>query len=31
MSAYIGKVKMMGVKNVKGKKGDDAFYTPKQD
>jgi phosphate transport system substrate-binding protein len=30
MSAYIGKVKMMGVKNVKGKKGDDAFYTPKQ-
>jgi phosphate transport system substrate-binding protein len=30
MSSYIGKVKMMGVKNVKGKKGDDAFYTPKQ-
>lgn len=30
MSADIGKVKMMGVKNVKGKKGDDAFYTPKQ-
>jgi ABC-type phosphate transport system substrate-binding protein len=30
MSAYIGKVKMMGVKNLKGKKGDDAFYTPKQ-
>ncbi|WP_285060404.1 PstS family phosphate ABC transporter substrate-binding protein [Pedobacter ginsengisoli] len=30
MSPYIGKVKMMGVKNIKGKKGDDAFYTPKQ-
>lgn len=30
MSGYIGKVKMMGVKNLKGKKGDDAFYTPKQ-
>lgn len=28
---YSGKVKLMGVKNVKGKKGDDAFYKPVQD
>jgi len=31
MSSYIGKVKMLGVKNQKGKKGDDAFYTPVQE
>ncbi|MES2454410.1 MAG: substrate-binding domain-containing protein [Bacteroidota bacterium] len=30
MSDYIAKVKMLGVKNVKGKKGDDAFYKPIQ-
>lgn len=30
MSDYIAKVKTMGVKNVKGKKGDDAFYKPIQ-
>lgn len=30
MSDYIAKVKMMGVKNLKGKKGDDAFYQPVQ-
>ncbi|WP_316833904.1 substrate-binding domain-containing protein [Pedobacter nutrimenti] len=28
---YSGKVKLMGVKAVKGKKGDDAFYKPVQD
>lgn len=28
---YLSKVKLMGVKNVKGGKGDDAFYTPTQD
>lgn len=30
-SDYSDKVKLMGVKNVKGKKGDDAFYKPVQD
>lgn len=30
MAGYIAQVKMMGVKNVKGKKGDDAFYKPIQ-
>lgn len=30
MAPYIGKVKMMGVKNIAGKKGDDAFYKPEQ-
>lgn len=30
MAAYLQKVKMMGVKNVKGKKGDDRFYKPLQ-
>lgn len=30
MSDYIAKVKMMGVKNVSGKKGADAFYKPVQ-
>ncbi|MES2828321.1 MAG: substrate-binding domain-containing protein [Bacteroidota bacterium] len=30
MNDYIGKVKMMGIKNLKGKKGDDAFYKPVQ-
>jgi phosphate transport system substrate-binding protein len=30
MSDYIAKVKMLGVKNLKGKKGDDAFYKPIQ-
>jgi len=29
--AYTQKVKMMGVKNLPGKKGDDAFYKPTQD
>jgi phosphate transport system substrate-binding protein len=31
MTALLAKVKMLGVKNVKGKKGDDAFYKPSQD
>ncbi|MHA4893969.1 substrate-binding domain-containing protein [Pedobacter sp. PWIIR3] len=30
MNDYIGKVKTMGVKNLKGKKGDDAYYKPIQ-
>lgn len=30
MASYIAKVKMMGVKNIKGKKGDDAYYRPEQ-
>lgn len=30
MAVYLEKVKMMGVKNVKGKKGDDKFYKPIQ-
>lgn len=30
MSVYLDKVKMMGVKNLKGKKGDDQFYKPVQ-
>src|SRR5690606_33198412 len=30
MTSYIAKVKMMGVKNIKGKKGDNAFYRPDQ-
>jgi phosphate transport system substrate-binding protein len=30
MAVYLAKVKSMGVKNEKGKKGDDAFYTPVQ-
>lgn len=30
MSADLAKVKQMGVKNLKGKKGDDAFYKPVQ-
>lgn len=30
MTGYLEKVKMMGVKNVKGKKGDDTFYKPIQ-
>ncbi|MBE9600413.1 substrate-binding domain-containing protein [Pedobacter sp. MC2016-24] len=30
MAPYIEQVKMMGVKNVKGKKGDDKFYKPEQ-
>lgn len=30
MSDYIAKVKMLGVKNLKGKKGEDAFYKPIQ-
>jgi phosphate transport system substrate-binding protein len=30
MSADLAKVKQMGVKNLKGKKGDDAFYKPIQ-
>ncbi|SMC73419.1 substrate-binding domain-containing protein [Pedobacter africanus] len=30
MSAELAKVKQMGVKNLKGKKGDDAFYKPVQ-
>jgi len=30
MAAYLPKVKMMGVKNISGKKGDDAFYTASQ-
>lgn len=30
MSIYLDKVKMMGVKNVSGKKGDDQFYKPIQ-
>lgn len=28
--AYLSKVKPLGVKNIKGKKGDDAFYKPTQ-
>ncbi|MFP5080741.1 PstS family phosphate ABC transporter substrate-binding protein [Pedobacter sp. JCM 36344] len=30
MSEYIDRVKMMGVKNIKGKRGDDQFYKPIQ-
>ncbi|RZK80591.1 MAG: phosphate ABC transporter substrate-binding protein [Pedobacter sp.] len=30
-NSVIGKVKMMGIKNLKGKKGDDAFYKPIQE
>ncbi|WP_254479250.1 substrate-binding domain-containing protein, partial [Salmonella enterica] len=30
-SEYSKKVTLVGVKNVKGKKGDDAFYKPVQD
>lgn len=30
MAGYLDRVKMMGVKNVKGKKGDDKFYQPIQ-
>jgi len=30
MAQYLDQVKMMGVKNVPGKKGDDAFYKPVQ-
>lgn len=30
MTPYIDQVKMMGVKNLKGKKGDDKFYKPVQ-
>lgn len=30
MTIYLDKVKMMGVKNIKGKKGDDQFYKPIQ-
>jgi phosphate transport system substrate-binding protein len=30
MNGYLGKVKMMGVKNLKGKPGADNFYTPIQ-
>lgn len=30
MTSYIAKVKTMGVKNIKGKKGDDAYYRPDQ-
>jgi len=30
MASYIAKVKMMGVKNIKGKKGDNAYYRPEQ-
>nr|WP_121270372.1 substrate-binding domain-containing protein [Pedobacter schmidteae] len=30
MAGYLEKVKMMGVKNVKGKKGDNEFYKPIQ-
>lgn len=30
MSEFIDKTKLMGVKNVSGKKGDDAFYKPVQ-
>lgn len=30
MSGYLEKVKMMGVKNLKGKKGEDQFYKPIQ-
>lgn len=30
MSGYLDRVKMMGVKNMKGKKGDDQFYQPIQ-
>lgn len=31
MAGYLEKVKMMGVKNVKGKKGDGQFYKPVQE
>lgn len=30
MASYIAKVKMMGVKNIKGKKGDNSYYRPEQ-
>jgi phosphate transport system substrate-binding protein len=30
MSVYLARVKQMGVKNLKGKKGDDAYYKPIQ-
>ncbi|NRF39039.1 substrate-binding domain-containing protein [Pedobacter foliorum] len=30
MTSYIARVKMMGVKNIKGKKGDNAYYRPEQ-
>ncbi len=30
MTSYIAKVKTMGVRNIKGKKGDDAYYRPDQ-
>lgn len=30
MAGYLDRVKMMGVKNMKGKKGDDQFYQPIQ-
>ncbi|ATP58123.1 phosphate ABC transporter substrate-binding protein [Pedobacter ginsengisoli] len=30
MTSYIAKVKMMGVRNIKGKKGDNAYYRPDQ-
>ena len=30
MESYLAKVKMLGVKNIKGKKGDDQFYQPVQ-
>jgi phosphate transport system substrate-binding protein len=30
MTSYIAKVKTMGVKNIKGKKGDNAYYRPDQ-
>ncbi|WP_199119653.1 PstS family phosphate ABC transporter substrate-binding protein [Pedobacter sp. ASV28] len=31
ISAYLPKVKTLGVKNLAGKKGDDAYYQPKQE
>ncbi|QXU40911.1 PstS family phosphate ABC transporter substrate-binding protein [Pedobacter sp. D749] len=31
MSEYLSKIKVLGVKNVKGKVGDDQFYKPTQD
>ncbi|MCX2473089.1 substrate-binding domain-containing protein [Pedobacter sp. MC2016-05] len=31
LSEYLSKVKMLGVKNLKGKPGDDKFYQPTQD
>jgi phosphate transport system substrate-binding protein len=31
IASSVAKIKMLGVKNIKGKKGDDAFYKPTQD